>query len=117
MKKFIVVKLQFEALHNWPNCDVIGAEFLKFPHRHMFHVKAVKEVSHNDRDIEIIVFKRSILNFLDGLGSNINGSKDLGPRSCEDLAETLINEFDLYSCEVLEDNENGAYLIKGDLND
>jgi len=45
-----------------------------------------------------------MLAYLDEFGNNF------GNRSCEDIAEELIETFDLLNCEVLEDGENGAYL-------
>ena len=99
----IVVRLQYEATHSWPECPIEAVKFLKDPHRHIFHIKAYKDVSHSDREIEIIIFKREIMFHLD-----MNFKGDFGTRSCEDIALYLINEFSLSSCEVLEDGENGA---------
>jgi hypothetical protein len=79
--------------------------FLKDKHRHIFHIKIKKQVTHNDRELEIILFKRNILEYLNSTFKN-----DFGEMSCEDIAENLINKFNLKSCEVLEDNENGAFI-------
>jgi len=105
MTRYIVVKLQFEGIHQWHGAEG-DVEFLKHPHRHIFHVKAIKEVSHNDRDIEFITLKREIQTCIS------QNYDDLRSWSCEDIAEDLINRFDLDSCSVLEDGENGAILIK-----
>ena len=113
MRKYIVVKLQVEGLHNWPEAREVLPEmgFLSDKHRHMFHIKMIKEVLHNDRDIEIIQFKRKVQNDLNLLFyDNAVGCIDFGRRSCEDLAELLIKNYDLTCAEVLEDGENGAII-------
>ena len=58
----IIVKLQIEGLHNWPEARQILPEmgFLSDMHRHMFWISVQKKVTHDDRDIEIIQFKRQI---------------------------------------------------------
>lgn len=101
----VIIKLQFEGIHCWPECPIEQVSFLKNPHRHMFYVKACKHVIHNDRDVEIIVLKRNMERWIrDSWGGQF------GKMSCEDIAEKLIEQFDLKWCEVLEDNENGATL-------
>ena len=104
----IIVKLQYEALHNWPGVVEAMPEkehihFLQYPHRHIFYITLEKIVLHNDRDIEIIDFKQKVLKYLQ---EKFQGN--LGARSCEMLAQHLLEHFDCYSVEVLEDNENGA---------
>lgn len=103
----IVVNFQYEATHNWPGVvdhpDLKSVSFLQYPHRHMFHVCAKKEVKHSDRDVEIIKFKRELW---EHLRSSYGG--ELGAMSCEMLAEDLVRRFGLSYCSVLEDGENGA---------
>lgn len=104
----IVVKLQYEATHNWPKVaevlpDSPEIHFLQYPHRHIFHITMEKSVTHSDRDVEIIMFKREVLNYLQ---EEFGG--DLKNWSCEMLAEHLLKGFNCTSVEVLEDNENGA---------
>lgn len=108
MTTTIIVKLQYEALHNWPGVAEAMPEkkhihFLQYPHRHIFHITLEKIVLHNDRDIEIIDFKQKVLKYLQ---ETFQGN--LENRSCEMLAEILLQHFDCISVEVLEDNENGA---------
>lgn len=114
MRTAIVVTLQFEGFHNWADArnllPIVG--FLADRHRHVFHVKAEKLVQHDDRDVEIIMFKTRLLKYLkETYPSNtypfLNGI-ELGSKSCEMIAAELLNEFDLTRCEVLEDGENGA---------
>ena len=103
MRRQVVVTLKVEGVHAWPDCPLSEVEFLKHPHRHMFHIKAIKNVNHGDRDIEIIMLKRKIESHLE-----TNYSGNFKSMSCEHIAEYLIDVFDLYACEVLEDGENGA---------
>lgn len=104
----VVVKLQVEGLHRWEGCSIKKVIFLINEHRHVFHIVCKKQVSHNDRDIEIICLKRSIQKYLlekyseDGIVCNFD------TMSCEMIAEELLKEFGLTYCSVLEDNENGA---------
>ena len=78
----IIVNLQYEATHNWPKCPFKEVEFLKYPHRHIFYIKCKKEVSHSDRDIEIIMLKRKIEKYL-----SIEYQNDFRSKSCEMIAE------------------------------
>ena len=108
MKRSIIVNFQFEGIHSWPECDIEEVSFLKFPHRHVFHVKAIKSVQHNDRDIEFIKLKKEMQTFVGRMFPNGR----MGRNSCEDVAELLLKQFNLCSCAVLEDNENGAIITK-----
>lgn len=107
MKTRIIINLQHECVHQWSDCELEGVEFLKFPHRHIFHICCKKEVTHSDRDIEIILLKREVNSFL-----NEVYPKTFGDMSCEMIAEELLNVFELDYCSVLEDNENGAEVTR-----
>ena len=114
MKTNIVVKLQYEALHNWPGVtnmlpDQPWIHMLKDKHRHIFHITLEKEVTHSDRDVEIILFKQKVLKELE---ATFGRPGDLGSMSCEMLAERLLKNYDCQAVEVLEDNENGAKVYK-----
>lgn len=102
LEKNIVIKLQVEGIHNWPTCNIPEVSFLCHPHRHIFHIKITKKVNHNERDIEIIMLKRQVLNYLGQQPVSFDN------KSCESIAEELLIQFDATSVEVLEDNENGA---------
>lgn len=103
LKRFIEVKLQVEGIHNWSTCDIEEVLYLKNLHRHIFHIRVTKEVTHNNRDIEIIMFKNKIIYYLK---DKWNGN--FGSMSCEDIAEDILIAFDCTQVTVLEDNENGA---------
>lgn len=100
----VVVSLQWEGVHQWAECPFEDVAFLRFPHRHVFHIRAEKLVTHSDRDVEIIKLKREILASLaDDFGNGF-----IGRKSCEDLCKHLMARHGLHAVEVLEDGENGA---------
>jgi len=70
--KGIIVKLQVEGFHYWPEAFE-KVSYLKELHRHIFHIECHKNVSHADREIEIIEFKRSILMYLYDQFSSFSG--------------------------------------------
>tara|TARA_Y100000816_G_scaffold94104_1_gene65260 strand:+ start:2585 stop:2965 length:381 start_codon:yes stop_codon:yes gene_type:complete len=111
MKTNIVCRLQVEGIHNWSEASKFEPtmKYLEYPHRHMFHIEVKKEVFHDDRDVEFIVFKRKIKKYLEKkYYSTEYDCCDFGGQSCEMLAHELYTEFDLCHCSVFEDNENGA---------
>lgn len=88
--------------------DEYDVSFLGTPHRHIFHFNVSIEVTHNDRDIEFIQFKR----WLEFMYSD--GTLILNHKSCEMIADDL---YDAIASKypnreiiitVSEDNENGA---------
>jgi len=105
----IFVTFQKEGLHRYPAAPD-GVEFLRNTHRHIFHFRVTIDVFHNDRDIEFILFKRE-LESLYG-----NGTLEMDYKSCEMLAEDLIDYISKkypgrkITVEVSEDGENGATL-------
>lgn len=105
--KTIWVTYQKEGIHCYPDAPE-GVEFLKHPHRHMFHFKVEIEVFHDDRDIEFILFKRE----LEGLYTD--GTLQLNHRSCEmmadDLSDYIMKTYPgrKLTITVSEDGENGA---------
>lgn len=101
--------LQIPGIHNWNNCPFEEVAYLRDDHRHMFHIKAHKIVTHTDRDVEFIMLKNRIQNFLVEKYYRIAEQMCyFGAMSCEMIAHELCSEFDLCMCEVNEDGENGA---------
>lgn len=100
--------LQVEGVHHWPTCDLKEVEYLKHPHRHMFHIKAFKKVSHEDRDCEFICLKHQVEVLLMKFYNPELRLHDFGAQSCEMIASSLWSALGLESCEVSEDGENGA---------
>lgn len=107
MSTNIIIKTSFEGIHSWPQCPYKDVSFLTYPHRHIFHVVLKIPVTHNDRDIEIIQTKKAVDSYIEDIfGMN------LGRKSCEDLAQELLEVFEACYVSVLEDNENGAEVVK-----
>jgi hypothetical protein len=101
--------LQIEGEHNWPECPYEEVSYLRSPHRHVFHVKAVAAVDHNNRDVEFILLKHNILEYLNQCYYNKERRIHVfGSKSCEMIASELLVAFNLQQVEVNEDGENGA---------
>ena len=102
----VFCRFQFEATHSCPS-EVCPEElpFLCHEHRHIFHVRCVAPVKHDNRDIEFIKMKHDISNYCCARFEH----KNIGNMSCEQIAEQLINFFPYLSrVTVSEDGENGA---------
>jgi len=117
--KMIWVTFQKEGTHKYPAAltdpslatgDEYDVSFLGYPHRHIFHFRVWIGVTHNDRDIEFIQFKR----WLQNLYSSATLSLDF--KSCEMMSDDL---YDVISqkypgrevwIEVSEDGENGSFI-------
>lgn len=113
MVQKVFCTLQVEGTHCWANCDIPEVEYLKYPHRHIFGIKATAVVDHGDRDIEFIMLKHQIQSYLNTKYFNATSNLHVfGSRSCEMIARELIEEFDLIECEVSEDHENGCILTQ-----
>lgn len=111
IKTTVYCTLQVEATHNWPGCPFEEVDYLRVPHRHVFHIKAYAPVNHDDRDIEFIMLKHQIAEYMRvTYYDDAKGLHVFGAMSCEMLARELIAAFGLSQCEVSEDNENGAVL-------
>jgi len=107
----IVVRLQIEGLHCWPAAKNVFPEvgFLANPHRHIFFIELKKKVYHDDRDIEFIIFKRDVQDYLyTKYYYPDKRCHDFSNMSCEMIAKELLKEFDCEFVSVFEDNENGA---------
>lgn len=112
--RMIWVKFQREGIHKYPaaltDANLADVSFLGYPHRHTFHFRVAIAVTHNDRDIEFIQFKR----WLESLYGN--GTLELDYQSCEMLAEALYAQINArypdraVEITVSEDDENGATL-------
>ena len=117
--KMIWVTFRKEGIHKYPAAltdpalatgDEYDVSFLGYPHRHIFHFKVWIGVTHDDRDIEFIQFKRWLLNlYKDSILS-------LDYKSCEMMSGDL---YDIISkkypsrevwIEVSEDGENGSFI-------
>ena len=117
--KMIWVTFRKEGMHRYPAAatdpnlatgDEYDVSFLANEHRHIFHFRVWIGVTHNDRDIEFIQFKRWLENlYKDAILS-------LDHKSCEMMSDDL---YDIVSkkypgreiwIEVSEDGENGSFI-------
>lgn len=109
MKTEVFCTLQVEGTHCWPGCPFEEVAYLRDPHRHVFHIKAYKEVFHDDRDVEFIMLKHEIQQYFVSKYYQPAGKLCVfGAMSCEMIGRELIEQFGLSRVEVSEDNENGA---------
>lgn len=111
--KFIWVTFRKEGIHRYPEAakvpELDDVSFLAYPHRHIFHFRVAINVTHDNREIEFIQFKR----WLESLYND--QTLDLNYKSCEMISDDLnkvIN--DKYPdrtviIEVSEDGENGSW--------
>jgi hypothetical protein len=117
--KMIWVTFRKEGMHKYPAAltdpalatgDEYDVSFLGYPHRHIFHFKVWISVTHDDRDIEFIQFKR----WLEKLYAE--GTLQLDYKSCEmmsgDLFDAISNKYPGREIwiEVSEDGENGSFI-------
>lgn len=113
MKTEVYCTLQVEGTHNWPGCPFDEVDYLRVPHRHVFHIKAFKEVFHDDRDVEFIMLKHELQNYMrDAYYCETPKLHVFGAKSCEMIGRELLERFELSRIEVSEDNENGAIVTR-----
>jgi hypothetical protein len=118
-KRWIWVTFKREGIHCYPAAkddpklatgDWDDVSFLGVPHRHIFHFRVAVTVTHNDRDIEFIQFKR----WLEKLYNE--DVLDLDYKSCEMMSDDLYMQIaNRYpnrdvKIEISEDGENGALI-------
>jgi hypothetical protein len=117
--KMIWVTFRKEGMHKYPAAltdpalktgDEYDVSFLGYPHRHIFHFKVWISVTHDDRDIEFIQFKRWLENLYK------EGTLQLDYKSCEmmsgDLYDAINSKYPNREIwiEVSEDGENGSFI-------
>ncbi len=117
--KMIWVTFRKEGMHKYPAAltdpalatgDEYDVSFLGYPHRHIFHFKVWIGVTHDDRDIEFIQFKR----WLENLYKDATLSLDY--KSCEMMSDDLYAQVSQKYpgrevwIEVSEDGENGSFI-------
>jgi|TARA_Y100000385_G_scaffold145698_1_gene151334 hypothetical protein len=118
-KRSIWVTFTKEGIHKYPAAlddpelatgDEYDVSFLGYPHRHTFHFKVQIQVTHNDRDIEFIQFKRWLENLYK------EDLLQLDYKSCEMIADDLYLQINnkypgrFVVINVAEDNENGCQI-------
>jgi hypothetical protein len=111
MKTNVIITLAIEGMHNWPEARNVFPEvgFLSDMHRHVFHFTLKKRVRHDNRDVEFIMFKRDVEQYLRVKYWRADyRCLMFGPMSCEMIAKELLEYFECEYVAVWEDNENGA---------
>lgn len=106
MKTWAKIRFRKEGTHYFEDAEG-DEEFLKYSHRHMFHVTAKAEQFHDDRDIEFIEMKRFLKDEWDG-GDFDNQSCEMIAKDIVELLQDKYGENRDYEVEVSEDGENGA---------
>lgn len=112
MLTMVWTTFRMPGLHRWP----AASTFLLHPHRHLFHVKAQVEATHDDREIEFLDFQRRaqqlFSNYVDP------ELEETVPYSCEQLANALLTDLRTaygedrhYIVTVSEDGENGSTVV------
>ena len=120
VQRSIWVTFKKEGIHKYPAAledpalatgDEYDVSFLGYPHRHMFHFKVQIQVTHNDRDIEFIQFKRWLESLYAG------DILQLDYKSCEMIADDLYTQINakypgrFVVIDVAEDGENGCQIV------
>ena len=115
----LLIRTEMEAVHNWSTIPEKHTQsYLKYPHRHMFHITVRFRVEDQDRELEFIEIKKRLNQWLawqfkSRAGANPIEPFNIGSTSCEMLADRILHNFKIgdklpnYVC-VLEDGENGA---------
>jgi len=117
--RYIKVSFQKEGVHKFPGADTNPkyatgnwdeVSLLGYTHRPISNFYVTLGVTHNDRDVEFIQFKRELERLF------TKNVLHLDYQSCEMIAENLINYIEEHypnrgvRVEVYEDDENGAIL-------
>ena len=117
--KMIWVTFRKEGMHRYPAAatdpnlatgDEYDVSFLANEHRHIFHFRVWLGVTHNDRDVEFIQFKRWLENLYK------DATLSLDHKSCEMMSDDLYAQFSQKYpnrevwIEVSEDGENGSFI-------
>lgn len=97
-----------EGYHRWKDAPE-SVDFLRSRHRHIFHIRCWFEVSHEDRELEIIMTQWQIEDFLKG---RYGAVCEFGEMSCEAIAREIMEYFGATEVEVLEDGFGGAHVRK-----
>lgn len=110
----VYCRTRFEGFHKWPDAPDEVA-FLRDRHRHEFHVELTVSVDHDNRDVEFILLKRELDEFIQA--TLLDGRDTL---SCEQMGVEIADHFsDVYgpgvTVDVSEDGENGAVVSDADL--
>lgn len=123
MSAMAIVTFRQSGLHFWPSAPA-ERSYLGVKHRHLFYVRVMLPVEHDDREVEfhdLLAFSRHAFRTLIAMTTPYNpldpNLLDFGDRSCEMLARALAAALQLrfpkraVTVEVSEDGEVGALII------
>jgi len=108
MDNYIWITAQKEMLHHYPGAPD-EVDYLKYLHRHIFHFKVYIEVFHDNRDVEFIMFKHKVEEYLEHV------KQKLLKKSCEMMSDylhdLLLQDYPgrKMMISVSEDKENGSF--------
>lgn len=102
----VFVTTKFMAYHRWKDAPP-EVSFLRYWHRHLFHVRVDVPVSHGNRDVEFFTLKEKLQQHLRDVWEGTRFEF-----SCEQIADALLAKFDAFKVEVSEDGENGATVYR-----
>lgn len=108
MTNYVWVTAQKAMVHLYPDAPD-DIDYLRNLHRHLFKFKVWIEVFHDDRDIEFIMFKEQVEEWLEYV------KQKLIKKSCEMMSDYLYEKINRQypdrkmMIEVSEDGENGSF--------
>jgi len=112
MRSYIIIRNTFLGVHRWKDA-LDEVSFLRNDHFHTFRVITTIEVFDNDREIEFIMVKKKLQEFLNNLKAD-----EIRDLSCESIAliiiEFLQKEYGKdrrYIVQVSEDDEIGSGVV------
>lgn len=111
MKKTVIIQFKIPGFHNYPNAPE-EVDFLSYPHRHTFTIKAGFGVDDLNREKEIFLETAKIEKYLI---EKYGLPCIFGDMSCEMIALNIMGEFNSYNmtfCEVWEEETGGARIEK-----
>lgn len=111
IKRYISVTTQREFIHQYVDAPE-QVSFLREPHRHMLHIEVEIQVYHDDRELEFILVKRGLEEFLDTLHLNVCSNRSCEMIACSivDYLKTLYGENREINVSASEDGENGSII-------
>ncbi len=120
----IIVQFKQEGMHYYEDAPD-EVDFLREPHRHLFHVRIEVAVTHLDRELEYFMVRGRLLQKV--LAENLFGLDKPVPSSCETMAKRLMELTEqvvkelrpdkpryarVCRVQVMEDGENGS-IVEG----
>lgn len=87
----VVVSLSVVGSHCWPDAPT-NRQYLAIPHQHVFIIEVQAEVAHPNRAVEIHNLREHLWNYyMVNFPKKYNDVVDFHHRSCEDIAQDLID--------------------------